>query len=129
MARLRKIVVNRFALFQTIRRPCMLTSLTLQSLFQQVQSLVSQLWYFGSHDTRDIFLRELISNANDALEKLRIVALTEKDVWDGASPLNVTIKVQPNPGGHGGKIIITGKYSFRLSYPRTHGVYQTRASG
>lgn len=59
------------------------------------------------YSNRDIFLRELISNANDALEKLRIVALTEKDVWDGASPLNVTIKVQPNPGGQGGKIIIT----------------------
>lgn len=59
------------------------------------------------YSNRDIFLRELISNANDALEKLRIVALTEKDVWDGASPLNVTIKAEPNPDGKGGRIIIT----------------------
>ena len=66
----------------------------------------------GSHDTRDAFLRELISNANDALEKLRIVALTEKDVWSGTSPLNVTIKAEPNPDGKGGRIIITGEHSF-----------------
>jgi len=57
-----------------------------------------------------VFLRELISNANDALEKLRLTALTEKSVWDGVSPLNLTIKAEKNPDGKGGHITITGLY-------------------
>ncbi|KAL1722314.1 Hsp90 protein-domain-containing protein [Schizophyllum commune] len=38
----------------------------------------------------EIFLRELISNANDAIEKLRLTALTNKDL-QVTEPLNITI--------------------------------------
>ncbi|KAF8076368.1 heat shock protein Hsp90 [Lyophyllum atratum] len=55
---------------------------------------------------REIFIRELISNANDALEKLRLTALTDKEAWNG-EPLNITIKAVKNEDGKGGRIIIS----------------------
>ncbi|KAF8897518.1 Hsp90 protein-domain-containing protein [Infundibulicybe gibba] len=52
---------------------------------------------------KDIFLRELVSNANDALEKLRLTALTDKNLWNGADPLNITIKAEKGADGKGGE--------------------------
>ncbi|KAI0368136.1 heat shock protein Hsp90 [Pilatotrama ljubarskyi] len=54
---------------------------------------------------RDVFLRELISNANDALEKLRLISLTEPEVLSGAEKMNITIKAEKDTNG-GGRIII-----------------------
>ena len=54
-------------------------------------------------------MRELISNSNDALEKLRLTGLTDKSIWDGSESLNVSIKTVKNEDGPGGRIIITGK--------------------
>ncbi|KAH8118404.1 heat shock protein Hsp90 [Phellopilus nigrolimitatus] len=55
----------------------------------------------------DVFLRELLSNANDALEKLRLTSLTDRQVWDGSEPLNITIKAVKNEDGPGGRVIIS----------------------
>ncbi len=40
---------------------------------------------------KEIFVRELVSNASDALEKLRHLQLTEKDVFDDRLPLEINI--------------------------------------
>ncbi|MGW8192983.1 MAG: molecular chaperone HtpG [Desulforhopalus sp.] len=40
---------------------------------------------------RDVFVRELISNAADALEKLRHQTITHDEVFDGHLPLEITI--------------------------------------
>ena len=40
---------------------------------------------------REIFIRELISNASDALEKLRLTQLTENDVFEPDLPLEINI--------------------------------------
>lgn len=42
---------------------------------------------------REIFLRELISNASDALNKVRFLKLTEKDLRDQEAPLRIDISV------------------------------------
>lgn len=41
---------------------------------------------------RDIFVRELISNASDALEKFRLLSLMESDFRDKELPLEITIE-------------------------------------
>lgn len=73
---------------------------------------------------REIFLRELISNANDAIEKLRITALKDKNLWDGA-PLNITIKAVKDEDGKGGRIIISGGLTQFVGLPRVLMASQT----
>ncbi|MFP6865640.1 MAG: molecular chaperone HtpG [Roseibacillus sp.] len=61
---------------------------------REFQAEVRQLLYIVVHSLytdREIFIRELISNASDALERQRLTQLTEKEVFDGDLPLEINI--------------------------------------
>ena len=47
------------------------------------------------YSNKEIFLRELISNASDALDRLRFEALTDSGVMDGAEVLEIRLEADP----------------------------------
>ena len=47
------------------------------------------------YTNKDIFLRELISNASDALDKLRFLSVTKPELLDGKPELEVQIDYDP----------------------------------
>ncbi|KAA0875168.1 molecular chaperone HtpG [Nitrincola tapanii] len=58
------------------------------------QTEVKQLLHLMVHSlysNKEIFLRELISNASDAAEKMRFEALSNADLYEGNSELNVRV--------------------------------------
>ncbi len=63
------------------------TSYAFQAEVQQLLDIVINSLYTD----REIFVRELVSNASDALEKMRRLQLTEKNVFDDSLPLEINI--------------------------------------
>ena len=62
------------------------------------QTEVKQLLHLMVHSlysNREIFLRELISNANDACDKLRFLALDAPDLMEADAEMSVRISIDP----------------------------------
>jgi len=60
----------------------------------EFQAEIAQLLDIVTHSIyteKEIFVRELVSNASDALEKLRHIQLTEKDIFDDQQKLEINI--------------------------------------
>jgi molecular chaperone HtpG len=65
------------------------------------QAEVSQILHLVIHSLyshKEIFLRELISNASDALDRLRFRAITEPDLFEGDTALEIHISADPDKG-------------------------------
>src|SRR5687768_7068483 len=66
--------------------------------FQAEVGRVLSLVVNSLYSNKEIFLRELVSNASDALDKLRFRALTEPSLMDGEPSLAVRIKPDEEKG-------------------------------
>ena len=63
--------------------------------FQAEARQLLQLMIHSIYSTKDVFLRELISNASDALDKLRLAAYQDKDLEVDTSDLRITLAIDP----------------------------------
>ncbi len=60
--------------------------------FQAEARQLLQLMIHSIYSTKDVFLRELISNSSDALDKLRLAAYQDKDLEVDTADLHITVE-------------------------------------
>ncbi|MCZ7422916.1 molecular chaperone HtpG [Verrucosispora sp. WMMA2121] len=61
--------------------------------FQAEARQLLRLMVHSIYSNKDVFLRELISNASDALDKLRLTSMVDKDLAVDTGDLHITIEV------------------------------------
>jgi molecular chaperone HtpG len=66
--------------------------------FQAEVSQVLNLVIRSLYSNKEIFLRELVSNASDAAEKLRFEALSNEALYEGDAELRIRVSVDPAAG-------------------------------
>lgn len=66
--------------------------------FQAEVKQVLDIVIHSLYTDREIFVRELVSNAADALEKMRLIQLTEKDIFEEQKPLEISITTDETAG-------------------------------
>ncbi|PCH53004.1 MAG: molecular chaperone HtpG [Cellvibrionales bacterium] len=66
--------------------------------FQTEAKQLLHLMIHSLYSNRDIFLRESISNASDACDKLRFEALEQEGLYEGQSDLKIQIEVDEDEG-------------------------------
>jgi molecular chaperone HtpG len=74
------------------------TSTTETHAFQAETRQVLQLMIHSLYSNKEIFLRELISNASDALDQLRFVAIQDDSIYEGDSELYIEIETDEEAG-------------------------------
>ncbi|KTD21270.1 molecular chaperone HtpG [Legionella londiniensis] len=60
--------------------------------FQTEVKRMLELVVHSLYSNKEIFLRELISNASDALDKLRFLALSKSELYEGDSDLKISVE-------------------------------------
>ena len=66
--------------------------------FQAETKQVMHLMIHSLYSNKEIFLRELISNASDALDRLRFVAIGDDAVYEGDGDLRIELEVDEEKG-------------------------------
>ena len=63
--------------------------------FQAEARQLLQLMIHAIYSSKDVFLRELISNSSDALDKLRLAAFRDKELDVDTDDLHITVSSDP----------------------------------
>ncbi|MES2211736.1 MAG: molecular chaperone HtpG [Pseudomonadota bacterium] len=66
--------------------------------FEADEAQVLKLMIHSLYSNKEIFLRELISNASDALDKLRTLAIQNPDLYEGDTDLKISISFDKEAG-------------------------------
>lgn len=74
-----------------------LTIVSMYVLCTQVDRLMD-LIVNSLYSNREVFLRELVSNASDALDKLRFISLTDPSVLQATEDMEIRIKADKDAG-------------------------------